>query len=73
MVCGKVGVEIFHIHYMNQEVQWGDTKIGTLCNSKDSAHIAANFDTLPSARKLLFMHEILDKSYVHNTCTKFQS
>jgi hypothetical protein len=42
-------------------VQWGDTEMGTLCNSKDSAHIAANFDTLPSARKLLFIHEILDK------------
>jgi hypothetical protein len=26
---------------------------------KDSAHIVANFDTLPSARKLLFIHEIL--------------
>jgi hypothetical protein len=36
-------------------VQWGDTEIGTLCNSKDSAHIAANFDTLPSARNLLFI------------------
>jgi hypothetical protein len=42
-------------------VQWGDTEIGTLCNSKDNAHIAANFDSLPSARKLLFIHEILDK------------
>jgi hypothetical protein len=42
-------------------VQWGDTEIGTLYNSRDSAHIAANFDTLPSARKLLFIHEILDK------------
>jgi hypothetical protein len=41
-------------------VQWGDTEIGTLCNSRDSAHIAANFDTLPSAGKLLFIHEILD-------------
>jgi hypothetical protein len=40
-------------------VQWGDTEIGTLCNSKDSAHIVVNFDTLPSARKLLFIHEIL--------------
>ena len=40
-------------------VQWGDTEIVTLCNSKDSAHIVANFDTLPSARKLLFIHEIL--------------
>jgi hypothetical protein len=40
-------------------VQWGDTEIVVLCNSKDSAHIVANFDTLPSARKLLFIHEIL--------------
>jgi hypothetical protein len=40
-------------------VQWGDTEIVTLCNSKDSAHIVANFDTLPSARKLLFIHEII--------------
>jgi hypothetical protein len=29
---------------------------------KDSAHIVANFDTLPSARKLLFIHEILRKT-----------
>jgi hypothetical protein len=40
-------------------VQWGDTEIVALCNSKDSAHIVANFDTLPSARKFLFIHEIL--------------
>jgi hypothetical protein len=39
-------------------VQWGDTEIVALCNSKDGAHIVANFDTLPSARKLLFIHEI---------------
>ena len=38
-------------------VQWGDTEIVALCNSKDSAHIVANFGTLPSARKLLFIHE----------------
>jgi hypothetical protein len=36
-----------------------DTEIVALCNSKDSAHIVANFDTLPSAKKLLFIHEIL--------------
>jgi hypothetical protein len=40
-------------------VQWGDTEIVALCNSKGSAHIVVNFDTLPSARKLLFIHEIL--------------
>jgi hypothetical protein len=44
---------------MRHHVQWGDTEIVALCNSKDSAHIVANFDTLPSARKLLFIHEIL--------------
>jgi hypothetical protein len=42
-----------------ENVQWGDTEIVTLCNSKDSAHIVANFDTLLSARKLLFIHEII--------------
>jgi hypothetical protein len=46
-------------------VQWGDTEIVTLCNSNDSAHIVANFDTLPSARKLLFIHEIIStKSFL---------
>jgi hypothetical protein len=51
-------------------VQWGDSEIGTLCNSKDSAHIAGNFDTLPSARKLLFIHRILDKkiTVMSTTC-----
>ena len=42
-----------------QYVQWGDTEIVALCNSKDSAHIVAKFDTLPSATKLLFIHKIL--------------
>jgi hypothetical protein len=46
------------------EVQWGDTEIGTLCNSKDSAHTAASFDTLASARKLLFIYEILDTKFL---------
>jgi len=66
---------IFVIVILNMHVQWGDTEIGTLCNSRDSVHIAANFYTLPSARILLFINEILDKNhwYVDNMCTKFQS
>ena len=28
------------------DVQWGDTEIGTLCNSRDSAYTATNFDIL---------------------------
>ena len=50
--------------YLHLYVQWGDTEIGTLCNSRDSAHTAANFDTLPSAGKLLFIFEILDTKYL---------
>jgi hypothetical protein len=46
-------------HDEARDVQWGDTEIVALYNSKDSAHIVADFDTLPSARILLFIHEIL--------------
>jgi hypothetical protein len=54
---------VFHTIYTWENdcalVQWGDNEIVALCNSKDSAHIVANFDTLPSATKLFFIHEIL--------------
>jgi hypothetical protein len=60
----NVGIEVWTytnimIEPMTIHVQWGDTEIVALCNSKDSAHIVANFDTLRSARKLLFVHEII--------------
>jgi hypothetical protein len=55
----KMGIVSFVLSFSRVIVQWGDTEIVALCNSKDSAHIVANFDTLPSARKLLFIHEIL--------------
>jgi hypothetical protein len=51
--------DVFILSQTKSIVQWGDTEIVALCNSKDSAHIVANFDTLLSARKLLFIHEIL--------------
>jgi hypothetical protein len=39
-------------------------KLAPCAIPEDSAHTAANFDTLPSAGKLLFIYEILDTQFM---------
>ena len=61
-LCVGKGGSVLPMFTIN--VQWGDTEIGTLCNSRDSVHTAANFDTLLSVEYFViytrnFRHKII--------------
>jgi hypothetical protein len=58
----KITKEWFQDLWVNLGMYSGVTpKLSPCAIPEDSAHTAANFDTLPSAGKLLFIHEILDQ------------